>query len=73
MHIVTSKTMAEQTCTLFLDGWIKLVSHRRSFSLGFSVLNFVFSLVATLGNPRLNEELNDTSYRQEAVPKSGFL
>ena len=50
MHIVTSKTMAEQTCTLFLDGWIKLVSHRRSFSLGFCVLNFVFSLVATLGN-----------------------
>ena len=50
MHIVTSKTMAEQTCTLFLDGWIKLVSHRRSFFLGFCVLNFVFSLVATLGN-----------------------
>ena len=50
MYIVTSKTMAEQTCTLFLDGWIKLVSHRRSFSLGFCVLNFVFSLVATLGN-----------------------
>ena len=50
MHIVTSKTMAEQTCTQFLDRWIKLVSHRRSFSLGFCVLNFVFSLVATLGN-----------------------
>ena len=50
MHIVTSKTMAEQTCTQFLDRWIKLVSHRRSFFLGFCVLNFVFSLVATLGN-----------------------
>ena len=50
MHIVTSKTMAEQTCTLFLDGWIKLVSYRRSFFFGFCVLNFVFSLVATLGN-----------------------
>ena len=51
MHIVTSKTMAEQTCTArFLDYWIKLVSHRRSFFLGFCVLNFVFSLVATLGN-----------------------
>ena len=50
MHIVTSKTMAEQTCTQFLDRWIKLVSHRRSFSLGFCVLNFVFSLVATLGD-----------------------
>ena len=43
--------MAEQTCTArFLDYWIKLVSHRRSFFLGFCVLNFVFSLVATLGN-----------------------
>ena len=50
MHIVTSKTMAEQTCTLFLDGWIKLVSYRRSIFFGFCVLNFVFSLVATLGN-----------------------
>ena len=27
-----------------------MVSHRRSFFLGFCVLNFVFSLVATLGN-----------------------
>ena len=50
MHIVTSKTMAEQNCTPFLDRWIKLVSDSRSFSLGFCVLNFVFSLVATLGN-----------------------
>ena len=50
MHIVTSKTMAEQTCTRFLDRWIKLVSHRISFFLGFCVLNFGFSLVATLGN-----------------------
>ena len=50
MLIVTSKTMAEQNCTLFLDRWIKLVSDSRSFSLGFCVLNFVFSLVATLGN-----------------------
>ena len=51
MHIVTSKTMAEQTCTAqFLDYWIQLVSYRRSFVLGFCVLNFIFSLVATLGN-----------------------
>ena len=50
MHIVRSKTMAEQNCNRFLDFWIKLVSHRRSFFLGFCVLNFVFSLVATLGN-----------------------
>ena len=42
--------MAEQTCTHFLDFSVKLVSHRRSFFLGFCVLNFVFSLVATLGN-----------------------
>ena len=42
--------MAEQKSTRFLDYWITLVSHRRSFSLGFCVLNFVFSLGATLGN-----------------------
>ena len=42
--------MAEQKCTRFLDYWITLVSHRRSFSLGFCVLNFVFSLGATLEN-----------------------
>ena len=42
--------MAEQTCTHFLDFSVKLVSYRRSFFLGFCVLNFVFSLVATLGN-----------------------
>ena len=50
MHVVKSKTMAEQKCTLFLDSCITLVSHRRSFFLGFCVLNFVFSLVATLEN-----------------------
>ena len=50
MHVVKSKTMAEQKCTRFLDFWITLVSHRRGFFLGFCVLNFVFSLVATLGN-----------------------
>ena len=42
--------MAEQTCTRFLDYFVKLVSYRKGFSLGFCVLNFVFSLVATLGN-----------------------
>ena len=50
MHIVTSKTMVEQKCNRFLDYSVKLVSHRRSFFLGFCVLNFGFSLVATLGN-----------------------
>ena len=42
--------MAEQNCTSLLYHWIKLVSYKRSFFLGFYVLNFVFSLVATLGN-----------------------
>ena len=42
--------MAEQACTRLLDFSVKLVSYRRSFSLGFCVLNFVFSLVASLGN-----------------------
>ena len=42
--------MAEIEGTRFLDYWITLVSHRRSFLLGFCVLNFVFSLVATLAN-----------------------
>ena len=42
--------MAEQDCTRLLDYFVKLVSYRRSFFLGFCVLNFVFSLVATLGN-----------------------
>ena len=42
--------MAEQACTRLLDYFVKLVSYGRSFFLGFCVLNFVFSLVATLGN-----------------------
>ena len=42
--------MAEQNCNRFLDYSVKLVSHRRSFSRCFCVLNFAFSLVATLGN-----------------------
>ena len=69
MHIVTSKTMAEQTCTQFLDRWIKLVSHRRSFSLGFCVLNFGFSLVATLGNLLVIRALMKTSTIPATVKK----
>ena len=69
MHIVTSKTMAEETCTLFLDGWIKLVSQRRSFSLGFCVLNFVFSLVATLGNLLVIRALMNNSTIPATVKK----
>ena len=68
MHIVTSKTMAEQTCTQFLDRWIKLVSHRR-FYLGFCVLNFGFSLVATLGNLLVIRALMKTSTIPATVKK----
>ena len=42
--------MAEQNYNRYLDYFVKLVSHTRSFSLCFCVLNFGFSLVATLGN-----------------------
>ena len=42
--------MTEQNCNQLLDYFVKLVSYRRSLSLGFCVLNFVFSLVTTLGN-----------------------
>ena len=62
--------MAEQTCTArFLDYWIKLVSHRRSFFLGFCVLNFVFSLVATLGNLLAIRALMKTSTIPATVKK----
>ena len=69
MHIVRSKTMAEQNCNRFLDFWIKLVSHRRSFFLGFCVLNFVFSLVATLGNLLAIRALMKTSTIPATVKK----
>ena len=70
MHIVTSKTMAEQTCTArFLDYWIQLVSYRRSFVLGFCVLNFIFSLVATLGNLLAIRALMKTSTIPATVKK----
>ena len=42
--------MAEQVCTLELDSLLQLVHHRRSSLLAFGVLNFVFSVVATLEN-----------------------
>ena len=64
--------MAEQKCTRFLDYWITLVSHRRSFSLGFCVLNFVFSLVATLGNLLVIRALMNNS-RIPATVKKLFL
>ena len=61
--------MAEQNCNRFLDFWIKLVSHRRSFFLGFCVLNFVFSLVATLGNLLAIRALMKTSTIPATVKK----
>ena len=42
--------MAEQFCTRALDSLIQLVHHRRSSLLAFCVLDFVFSVVATLEN-----------------------
>ena len=42
--------MAEQVCTRALDSLVQLAHHRRSSLLAFSVLDFVFSVVATLEN-----------------------
>ena len=42
--------MAEQYCTRVLDSLVQLVHHRRSSLLAFCLLNFVFSVVATLEN-----------------------
>ena len=42
--------MAEQFCTRLLDSLVQLVHQRRSSFLAFCVLNFVFSVVATLEN-----------------------
>ena len=61
--------MAEQNCNRTLDRWIKLVSQRRSFSLGFCVFNFGFSLVATLGNLLVIRALMKTSTIPATVKK----
>ena len=42
--------MAEQFCTRVLYSLVQVVHHRRSSLLAFCVLNFVFSVVATLEN-----------------------
>ena len=42
--------MAEQYCPRMFDSLVHLVHHRRSSLLAFCVLNFVFSVVATLEN-----------------------
>ena len=61
--------MAEQNCNRYLDYFVKLVSHTRSFSLGFCVLNFGFSLVATLGNLLVIRALMKTSTIPATVKK----
>ena len=61
--------MAEQNCNRTLDRWIKLVSQRISFSLGFCVFNFGFSLVATLGNLLVIRALMKTSTIPATVKK----
>ena len=42
--------MDEQYCARMLDFLVQLANQRRSFFFAFCVLNFVFSLVATLEN-----------------------
>ena len=42
--------MAEQVCTRLLDSYVQLVDHRKSSLVAFCVLNFVFSVAATLEN-----------------------
>ena len=42
--------MAEQHCNRTLDSLVNLVHYKRSSLLAFCVLNFVFSVVATLQN-----------------------
>ena len=61
--------MAEQNCNRYLDYFVKLVSHTRSFFLCFSVLNFGFSLVATLGNLLVIRALMETSTIPGTVKK----
>ena len=74
-------------CTKLKNGWTELQSTSGLFrSTGFPQEKFLplflcFKLCIfprgdsrkSFCHPRLNEELNDTSYRQEAVSKSGFL
>ena len=61
--------MAEQNCNRYLDYFVKLVSHTRSFSICFCVLNFVFSLVATLGNLLVIRALMNNSMIPATVKK----
>ena len=61
--------MAEQNCNRYLDYFVQLVFDTRSFFHGFCVLNFVFSLVATLGNLLVIRALMKTSTIPATVKK----
>ena len=61
--------MAEQFCTRALKSLVKLVHYRRSSALAFCVLNFVFSVVATLENLLVIRALMKTSTIPATVKK----
>ena len=61
--------MAEQFCTRALKSLVKLAHHRRSSALAFCVLNFVFSVVATLENLLVIRALMKTSTIPATVKK----
>ena len=53
--------MNEQFCSAKLGDFVQLVNFQKAFMLVFCLLNFVFSLVATLGNILLIHALVKTS------------
>ena len=61
--------MDEQYCARMLDFLVQLVSQRRSFFFAFCVLNFVFSLVATLENLLVIRALTKASTIPATVKK----
>ena len=61
--------MAEQYCTRLLDSHVQLVQHRRSQLFAFCVLNFVFSVVATLENLLVIRALTKASTIPATVKK----
>ena len=61
--------MAEQFCTRMLDSLVQLVHHRRSSLLAFCVLDFVFSVVATLENLLVIRALMKASTMPATVKK----
>ena len=61
--------MDEQYCARMLDFLVQLVSQRRSLFFAFCVLNFVFSLVATLENLLVIRALTKASTIPATVKK----